>query len=130
MNLIKVEKLKKIYNEYSLNPKLALNDLNFKVEYGEFICIMGTSGSGKTTLINILSTIDEATSGTIIVDNMDITLMSETQKAQLRKEKIGFIFQNYNLIESLTIKDNILFSLKLNGVKKEIKRSNKSVRYW
>lgn len=119
MNLIKVEKLKKIYNEYSLNPKLALNDLNFKVEHGEFICIMGTSGSGKTTLINILSTIDEATSGTIIVDNMDITLMSETQKAQLRKEKIGFIFQNYNLIESLTIKDNILFSLKLNGVKKE-----------
>ena len=90
--------------------------LDFEVEKGDFICIMGASGSGKTTLVNILSTIDEATSGQILLNQKDLLLLSEKEKANLRKEEIGFIFQNYNLIESLTIKNNILFSLRLNKV--------------
>mgnify|MGYP000944755004 CR=1 FL=1 len=77
---------------------------------------MGASGSGKTTLVNILSTIDEATGGQILLNQKDLLLLSEKEKANLRKEEIGFIFQNYNLIESLTIKNNILFSLRLNKV--------------
>ena len=77
---------------------------------------MGPSGSGKTTLVNILSTIDEATSGKVILLGQDISNMSEKDKASLRKSEIGFIFQNYNLIETLKNKDNILFSLRLNNV--------------
>lgn len=77
---------------------------------------MGPSGSGKTTLVNILSTIDEATSGKVILLRQDISNLSEKDKASLRKSEIGFIFQNYNLIETLKNKDNILFSLRLNNV--------------
>lgn len=77
---------------------------------------MGPSGSGKTTLVNILSTIDEATSGKVILLGQDISNLSEKDKASLRKSEIGFIFQNYNLIETLKNKDNILFSLRLNNV--------------
>ena len=77
---------------------------------------MGPSGSGKTTLVNILSTIDESTSGKVILLGQDISNMSEKDKASLRKSEIGFIFQNYNLIETLKNKDNILFSLRLNNV--------------
>ena len=112
--------LKKVYNPYSAHPKVALNGLNFDVEKGDFICIMGASGSGKTTLVNILSTIDEATHGQILLNQKDLLLLSEKEKANLRKEEIGFIFQNYNLIESLTIKNNILFSLRLNKVEQKI----------
>lgn len=113
---MEIRNLKKVYNPYGMHPKVALNGLDFKVEKGDFICIMGASGSGKTTLVNILSTIDEATGGQILLNQKDLLLLSEKEKANLRKEEIGFIFQNYNLIESLTIKNNILFSLRLNKV--------------
>ena len=116
MSYMEIRNLKKVYNPYGMHPKVALNGLDFKVEKGDFICIMGASGSGKTTLVNILSTIDEATGGQILLNQKDLLLLSEKEKANLRKEEIGFIFQNYNLIESLTIKNNILFSLRLNKV--------------
>ena len=116
MSYMEIRNLKKVYNPYGVHPKVALNGLDFKVEKGDFICIMGASGSGKTTLVNILSTIDEATGGQILLNQKDLLLLSEKEKANLRKEEIGFIFQNYNLIESLTIKNNILFSLRLNKV--------------
>ena len=116
MSYMEIRNLKKVYNPYGMHPKVALNGLDFKVEKGDFICIMGASGSGKTTLVNILSTIDEATKGQILFNQKDLLLLSEKEKAKLRKEEIGFIFQNYNLIESLTIKNNILFSLRLNKV--------------
>ena len=116
MSYMEIRNLKKVYNPYGMHPKVALNGLDFKVEKGDFICIMGASGSGKTTLVNILSTIDEATHGQIFLNQKDLLLLSEKEKANLRKEEIGFIFQNYNLIESLTIKNNILFSLRLNKV--------------
>lgn len=116
MSIIQVENLKKIYNPYSVFPKTALHDLSLNVKKNEFVCIMGTSGSGKTTLINILATIDDATNGKVFINGRDIAIMSEKQKALIRKSEIGFIFQNYNLIESLRIKDNILFSLRINKV--------------
>ena len=72
---------------------MALNGLDFKVEKSDFICIMGASGSGKTTLVNILSTIDEATGGQILLNQKDLLLLSEKEKANLRKEEIGFIFK-------------------------------------
>ena len=83
---------------------------------------MGTSGSGKTTLINVLSTIDEATNGKIQINLHNLMTMSENEKALLRKKEIGFIFQNYNLIESLRIKDNILFSLRINNIDPKIQQ--------
>ncbi|MFR1628560.1 MAG: ABC transporter ATP-binding protein [Thomasclavelia ramosa] len=102
---------------YGLNtpyPKTALNGVSISVNKGTFACIMGTSGSGKTTLINILSTIDEATSGKLLIFDQNIVGLSDKEKANIRKRYMGFIFQDYNLIDSLKVIDNILFSLKLN----------------
>ena len=126
MSYMEIRNLKKVYNPYGIHPKVALNGLDFEVEKGDFICIMGASGSGKTTLVNILSTIDEATHGQIFLNQKDLLLLSEKEKANLREEEIGFIFQNYNLIESLTIKNNILFSLRLNKVdqKRQLEKLN------
>ena len=111
-----IKNLKKIYGVHGPNPKVAINDISLQIDQGDFVCIMGPSGSGKTTLVNILSTIDEATSGKVILLGQDISNLSEKDKASLRKSEIGFIFQNYNLIETLKNKDNILFSLRLNNV--------------
>ena len=101
--IIKAANLKKVYGLDTPYPKTALNGVSISVNKGTFACIMGTSGSGKTTLINILSTIDEATSGKLLIFDQNI-----------RKRYMGFIFQDYNLIDSLKVIDNILFSLKLN----------------
>ena len=127
MAIIEIENLKKVYNPYSAYPKVALNNLSLKVDEGDFVCIMGASGSGKTTLISIMSTIDDATNGKIIIGDKNIATMNENEKSKMRKNEIGFIFQNYNLIDSLRIKDNILFSLRLNKVNKEeqIEKLNK-----
>lgn len=113
--IMAIKNLKKIYGVHGSNPKIAVNDISLQIEQGDFVCIMGPSGSGKTTLVNILSTIDEATSGKVTLLGHDISNMSEKDKASLRKSEIGFIFQNYNLIETLKNKDNILFSLRLNN---------------
>lgn len=113
--IMAIKNLKKIYGVHGSNPKIAVNDISLQIEQGDFVCIMGPSGSGKTTLVNILSTIDEATCGKVTLLGHDISNMSEKDKASLRKSEIGFIFQNYNLIETLKNKDNILFSLRLNN---------------
>lgn len=113
--IMAIKNLKKIYGVHGSNPKIAVNDISLQIEQGDFVCIMGPSGSGKTTLVNILSTIDEAASGKVTLLGHDISNMSEKDKASLRKSEIGFIFQNYNLIETLKNKDNILFSLRLNN---------------
>ena len=122
MKAIQIKNLKKVYNPYSSFPKIALKDVSLEVEESEFICIMGTSGSGKTTLINVLSTIDDATNGKIQINLHNLITMSENERALLRKNEIGFIFQNYNLIESLRIKDNILFSLRINNIDPKIQQ--------
>ena len=112
--IIKTANLKKVYGLNKPYPKTALNGVSISVNKGTFACIMGTSGSGKTTLINILSTIDEATSGKLLIFDQNIVGLSDKEKANIRKRYMGFIFQDYNLIDSLKVIDNILFSLKLN----------------
>ena len=111
--IIKTEKMKKLYQPYSPHPKIALDNISLTINKGEFISIMGASGSGKTTLINILSSIDEATSGNVFLFGKNVMTVSDKQKANLRKKQIGFIFQENNLLNTLTIKDNILFTLKI-----------------
>ena len=115
MSYMEIRNLKKVYNPYCVHPKVALNGLDFEVEKGDFICIMGASGSGKTTLVNILSTIDEATKGQILFNQKDLLLLSEKEKAKLRKEEIGFIFQNYNLVPMLNVYENIVLPVELDG---------------
>lgn len=98
------------------NVYKALEDINLEIQEGEFVGIMGPSGSGKSTLLNILSTIDTPTSGDIIIDNQNIIKMNEEQLSDFRRNKLGFIFQDYNLLDTLTVKENILLPLALSKV--------------
>lgn len=102
--------LTKIFNKYKTNQLIAINKISIEIKEGDFICIMGKSGSGKTTLLNILSTIDDYDSGNLKILGYDINNISEKEKAKLRETIIGYIFQDYNLLDSLTIEDNICFS--------------------
>lgn len=120
--LIKVCNLEKTYGRKG-NYHTVLKALNFEVGQGEFLGIMGASGSGKTTLLNLLSTIDRATSGNIYYGDKDISRMSDDEAADFRRKNLGFIFQDFNLLDILTIEENIILALALNGErKKEIDR--------
>ena len=102
----------------------AIDRLSFTVDKGEFMGIMGASGSGKTTLLNLLATIDRVSSGHIFYENTDITALSEDALSEFRKQNLGFIFQNYNLLDTLTIEENIVLALTLQGGgKKEIQET-------
>jgi len=113
MEILKLENVKKYYGSNS-NITKAVNDLSLKVDEGEFVAIMGASGSGKTTLLNCISTIDEVTSGHIYVGNEDITELKEKELATFRRENLGFIFQDFNLLNTLTISENISLALIIN----------------
>jgi len=104
--LLQVKHINKYYG-MGANRTTALCDVSFSVEKGDFIGIMGASGSGKTTLLNCLSTIDAASSGEVILDGMDITKLSEKDVAAFRRENLGFIFQDSNLLDTLTMEENI-----------------------
>lgn len=120
MNVIEAKKLKKIYgNTQGIMKVTALEDVNLTVQAGEFIGVMGPSGSGKTTLMNLLSGIDTATTGEILVEGNDITKMKKDEFALFRRRKIGYIFQDFNLLDSLTIKENVGLPLILDQVKPE-----------
>ena len=111
--LLKMEHLVKYYgNKTSLTK--ALNDISLTVEQGEFTAIMGASGSGKTTLLNCISTIDTVTAGHITVNHQDITKIKEKDFASFRRKNLGFIFQDFNLLDTLTIEENISLSLIIN----------------
>ena len=112
-NILKIEKIEKYYGTRASLTK-AINNISFEVEKGEFVAIMGASGSGKTTLLNCISTIDTVTSGHIFVNNQDITEMKEQDFADFRRENLGFIFQDFNLLDTLTIEENISLSLIIN----------------
>ena len=120
--VLRVENLQKIFkNKGSLTK--AVDGISFEVEDGEYIGIMGASGSGKTTLLNCISTIDSATSGHIHICDEDITKMNEDQLSDFRREKLGFIFQDFNLLDTLTAHDNIALALAIAGANpKEIDR--------
>ncbi len=115
MEVLKIENIEKYYgNKGSLTK--ALNNISFKVEEGEFVAIMGASGSGKTTLLNCISTIDKVTSGHIYVNNKDITKMKGDKLNKFRREELGFIFQDFNLLDTLTAYENIALALTINKV--------------
>lgn len=102
----------------------AVDRVSFDVEKGEFMGVMGASGSGKTTLLNLLSTIDSVTAGHIYYGNTDITELSEDRLSQFRKENLGFVFQEYNLLDTLTLEENIMLSMTLHKrEKKEIQKN-------
>ena len=110
---LEIKNLKKFYGTKN-NITKAVNDLSLEVEEGEFVAIMGASGSGKTTLLNCISTIDEVTSGHIFIDGKDITELKEKELAGFRRENLGFIFQDFNLLDTLTISENISLALIIN----------------
>ncbi len=95
------------------NETIAVNGIDLEIEKGTFVAIMGPSGSGKSTLLNVISTLDYPTSGNIFIDDEDYAKLTEKELAKFRRDKLGFIFQNYNLIETLTIKENIILPLVL-----------------
>lgn len=114
-NILKVDKVEKCYGSKSSLTK-ALNNLSFEAKKGEFIAIMGASGSGKTTLLNCVSTIDKVTSGHIYVDEKDVTELRGNDVNKFRREELGFIFQDFNLLDTLTAYENIALALSIQNV--------------
>ena len=114
MEVLKLENVKKYYGTNN-NITKAVDGISFNVDEGEFVAIMGASGSGKTTLLNCISTIDNVTAGHIYVGGKDITEIKEDDMADFRKENLGFIFQDFNLLDTLSIEENISLSLIINN---------------
>ncbi len=122
MNILKIDHIEKYYGNKSSLTK-AIDDISFEVEQGEFVAIMGASGSGKTTLLNCISTIDKVTSGHITIGNIDITKLKGNQLNQFRREELGFIFQDFNLLDTLTSYENIALALTIQNIKgKELEK--------
>ena len=120
--ILKIDKVEKYYGSKSSLTK-ALDNLSFEVDKGEFVAIMGASGSGKTTLLNCISTIDKVTSGHIFVGGEDITKLKGNSLNKFRREKLGFIFQDFNLLDTLTAYENISLALSIqNKGAKEIEK--------
>lgn len=114
-NILKIDKIEKYYGSKSSLTK-AIDNLSFDVEKGEFVAIMGASGSGKTTLLNCISTIDKVTSGHIYVTGNDITKLKGNSLNKFRREELGFIFQDFNLLDTLTARENIALALSIQNV--------------
>ncbi|PKG23451.1 ABC transporter ATP-binding protein [Niallia nealsonii] len=112
MTILQANKIHKSYGN-KFNKQEVLKGIDLTIQKGEFVSIMGASGSGKTTLLNVLSSIDKATSGSILIEGNEITNMKEKQLAAFRKTNLGFIFQEYNLLDTLTVKENILLPLSI-----------------
>nr|WP_269719689.1 MULTISPECIES: ABC transporter ATP-binding protein [Bacillus] len=110
MKMLRVENVNKEYKTHR-NTFTILDQINFEVEVGEFISIMGPSGAGKTTLLNILSTVDRPTSGTVLYDGNNIHSLKNKELSKFRRDNIGFIFQDYNLLDSMSVEDNIALPL-------------------
>ncbi|MCR5616842.1 MAG: ABC transporter ATP-binding protein [Clostridiales bacterium] len=116
MNILNVTGIKKTYTtRFGSNKVHALKDVNFDVEEGEFVAIMGESGSGKTTLLNLLAAFDKPTSGTIKIDGKELVDLKDNALASYRREHLGFVFQDFNLLDTLCVKDNILLPIVLSG---------------
>ncbi|MFC3387615.1 ABC transporter ATP-binding protein [Salinicoccus sesuvii] len=122
MMMLETKEIKKSYGN-RLNRTEVLKGIDLDIEKGEFVSIMGASGSGKTTLLNVLSSIDRVSSGHIFIEGEDITTMKDKRLADFRKNDLGFIFQQYNLLDTLTVKENILLPLSIRDMKKsEVER--------
>lgn len=116
MSLLHVEGLKKVYTtRFGGQQVEALRDVNFEVEEGEYVTIMGESGSGKTTLLNILAALDRPTAGSVLLDGKDLAGVRESDMAAFRRDHLGFVFQEFNLLDTFSLKDNICLPLVLAG---------------
>ena len=116
--VLKLKKVRKIYETESTSTE-AVKDVSFEITKGNFVGIMGASGSGKTTLLNMIATIDKATSGQIEIDGQSVSELSENDLASFRREHLGFVFQEYNLIDTLTVYENIALALTIKQMPKE-----------
>ncbi|HGH1667157.1 MAG: ABC transporter ATP-binding protein [Clostridium perfringens] len=115
-NILSVENIEKYYGNKD-NITKAIDNINFKVDKGEFVGIMGPSGSGKTTLLNCISTIDNVTTGSIVINGKDITKLKVKELEKFRRDELGFIFQDFNLLDTLTAYENIALALTIQGKK-------------
>ncbi|WP_278853873.1 ABC transporter ATP-binding protein, partial [Thomasclavelia spiroformis] len=115
-NILQINNISKYYGNKSSLTK-AIDNISLSVDKGEFVAIMGSSGSGKTTLLNCISTIDRVTSGEIIVDQTNITKLKRNKLADFRRNQLGFIFQDFNLLDTLTAYDNITLALQIQKCK-------------
>lgn len=116
MSLLQVENLQKIYTtRFGNNQVEALHNVSFSVEKGEYVAIMGESGSGKTTLLNILASLDKPTSGTVYLENQNLGNIKDKKLADFRRDNLGFVFQEFNLLDTLSVEDNIYLPLVLAG---------------
>lgn len=117
MTILEVNGLKKIYStRFGGNKVEALKNVNFSVEQGEYVAIMGESGSGKTTLLNILAALDKPTEGNVILDGNNLSKLKESQISAFRRDNLGFVFQDFNLLDTFTLEDNIYLPLVLSGM--------------
>lgn len=120
MAILEVNNLKKIYTtRFGGNQVQALSNLNFSVEEGEYVAIMGESGSGKTTLLNILAALDKPTAGEVLLNGKNIVKIREKEISEFRRDNLGFVFQDFNLLDNFSLKDNIFLPLVLSCVKVE-----------
>lgn len=116
MSVLEVRNLKKIYTtRFGGQQVQALSNVSFSVENGEYVAIMGESGSGKTTLLNILAALDKPTAGSVRLNGSDITTLKEKEISAFRRENLGFVFQDFNLLDTFSLQDNIFFPLVLSG---------------
>ena len=128
-SILRIEQIEKYYGN-KLNLTKAIDNISFDVDEGEFVAIMGASGSGKTTLLNCISTIDKVTAGNIYVGGIDITKLKNKELNRFRREELGFIFQDFNLLDTLTAYENIALALSIQNVgAKEIDSKIKKVAY-
>ena len=129
MAILEVNNLKKIYTtRFGGNQVQALSNLNFSVEEGEYVAIMGESGSGKTTLLNILAALDKPTSGEVLLNGKNIVSIKEKEISAFRRDNLGFVFQDFNLLDNFSLQDNIFLPLVLQKVKpQEMERRLKPI---
>lgn len=126
MAVLEIKSLEKTYD--GKVPLTALKDINLTIEQGEFVAIMGPSGSGKSTLLNVISTIDSPSSGTVKINDKNPHILNDSELAKFRRNILGFVFQNFNLINTLTVEENIMLPLTLEGVSiKEMKSRTKQI---
>lgn len=127
MEILKVEKLTKVYGKGD-NKVVALDDVSFSVDKGEFVAIVGASGSGKSTLLHLLGGVDRPTSGKVFINGTDIFKMNDDKLAIFRRRQVGLIYQFYNLLPILNVKENITLPLELDGVKPNDKEVDELIK--
>ena len=118
MSLLEAKEIRKVYTtRLGGNSVEALRNVNLSVDEGEYVAIMGESGSGKTTLLNILAALDKPTSGSVLLEGRDFSKLEESEAAEFRRDNLGFVFQEFNLLDTFTLEDNIYLPLVLSGMK-------------